>query len=575
MRHQRNIVGSDLWSGILSSFGPCRVKGPSDHSFAKAARDQACCLVEAGPVDIYVAVDDVPTEALQAPKVVFVSTEPETEGMGDAVLLPGPFRRAVDDVLLLDRYRNGAVRTVRTYERDVPSRCCGESRRAGRLAEESIRRHMAAAWQTKIGDIVLDIAGGHGFRSYLIAGLSPVASVLSLLPENRLPEALMRFGAWSPKRLRFDDASRIAAHLSRARYDCIVCRHRQIDGDLLDAVASGGRLVVLGRTTGPLPGFRRDADPWAGMEIWMRCPLAAADLPVEDRFFLSAQAGTPRSLDPAWMHENPGVAAALVTVPSRLRSHAALASLAEDVVGASPPGSKDALSALVVLGHRLLDGQSGMTEGEWLRRAGEGRARAGTDAPFIRWRVSLDFVEARIHEAAGRMQQACASYRRVSEVDATLFHPSLLTKTAEAAIRAARIEMAFGDAEGARSLLRRAVSTTRATLGSDPSQIIGEEGAFTDFYMLEAAATLQMAAYAALALNLDRRSGEEALRRFLATPPKPRMIFGGPVPPPPAGSPSRPDAVRRIAARLKRGLESLYLMRPPEVVSGFVMLPFD
>jgi hypothetical protein len=274
------------------------------------------------------------------------------------------------------------------------------------------------------------------------------------------------------------------------------------------------------------------------------------------------------------MHENPAVGIAMVTGPSRLRSPSSLTELAVDVVDATRAGSKDGISALVVLGHRLIEGSEAMSETEWLARAAEHRANAGNDVPYVRWMASLDFVEARIHETRGRMREACALYRRVAEMDAASFHPSLLTKTAEAAIRAARLEMAVGDLPATRSLLRRAVATTRLILGSDPAQVMGEEGALTDFYMLEAAATLQMSAYAAMALNLDRRSGSEALRRFLARPPAPRMIFGGPETSTVA-APAQPRLVRRIARSMRRALYALCLMRPPEVVLGFAMVPFD
>ncbi|WP_238229734.1 class I SAM-dependent methyltransferase [Methylobacterium hispanicum] len=575
MPSERISLGREHWLAVLATVGPCRLAGPPLDDFLDAARDCACIMSDGRDVDLYVAVDAIPEAALHARRIVYVSTTPITAGVGDETLLRCCFRRAVDDVETDDLYAGNTPLRIRKYERDVGrvGRCV--SRRAGRLASAAMRRHMSAARQIKFGDVVLDLAGGCGFRGLMLAATTPAASVVTLLRDRRVGEARKRFGVAGADRIAFRDLADLDASLARGRFDCILCRHRQIRPDVLDAVAPSGRLIVFGRSAAPLPGFRRDADPWPGVEVWMRCPLAAAGEPVEDRYFLSARPGTPGSLDPSRMHENPAIASALITAPSRLRCANALTALALDVAGSSGKGSKDEFSALVVLGYRLLDGMDVIVEDEWLRRAADARAHAGSDAPYLRWKTSLDFVEAGLHEARGRMRAACDLYRRVAAADATEFHPSLLTKTAEAAIRAARIEMAFGDAEGARSLLRRAVTTTRATLGSDPSQIIGEEGAFTDFYMLEAAATLQMAAYAALALNLDRRSGEEALRRFLATPPKPRMIFGGPVPPPPAGSPSRPDAARRIAARLKRGLESLYLMRPPEVVSGFVMLPFD
>lgn len=541
-----------------------------------AAHDLACIVSDEGEVDLFVAVDEIPEAALAAPRIVFVATSRRSVAVGERLLVGGMYRRSVDDVLLHDRFGGRGVCDVRKYERDIPRRVRGESRRAGRLADESIRRHMAAAAQIKLGDVVLDIAGGRGFRGYVIAGLSAASSVVSLLPAARVAEARSRFDGWASGRLQVETNRDLPRRLAEQRYDCVVCRHRQITPLLLEAVAPAGRLVVLGHLEEAVPGFRRDADPLVGMSVWVRCPLASAAVPVEDRFFLSSRQGTPKALDPAWMHENPAIGMAMVTGPSRIRSTAALADLATDVVGATVPGSKDGISALVVLGHRLVEGLEVMPEAEWLARAGDHRAQAGTDLPYVRWMASLDFVEARIHETRGRMREACAFYRRVAEMDAAAFHPSLLTKTAEASIRAARLEMAFGDVSAARLLLRKAVATTRATLGSDPAQIVGDEGAFTDFYMLEAAATLQMAAYAALALNLDQRSGSDALRRFLARPPAPRLIWGGPpdaAPHAAASSPRRFGA--RIASRLRRALYSLYLMQPPEVVTGFALVPFD
>lgn len=574
MRHQEIGPSRELWREILGSFGPCRICGPDSQAFLDAARDLACIVTLGGDVDLYAAVDRIPPAALEAPRIVFVVTRARTMADGDRLLLKGSYRRSADDVLLHDRFRGRGVLDVRRYEKDIEARVRGESRRAGRLAEESIRRHMAAAWQIKLGDVVLDIAGGRGFRGYVIAGLSPAGAVTSLVPAARVQEARERFVGQAEGRLRIESMRDFDGYFSEQRYDCIVCRHRQIGPALLDAVAPGGRLIVLGDVAMPIPGFRRDADPWAGMSVWMRCPLASARIPVEDRFFLSGRPGTPKSLDPTWMHENAAVGIAMVTGPSRLRSPSSLTDLAVDVVDATRAGSKDGIAALVVLGHRLIEGSEAMGETEWLARAAEHRANAGNDVPYVRWKASLDFVEARIHETRGRMREACALYRRVAEMDAASFHPSLLTKTAEAAIRAARLETAVGDFPAARSLLRRAVATTRTTLASDPAQIMGEEGALTDFYMLEAAATLQMSAYAAMALNLDRRSGSEALRRFLAHPPAPRMIFGGSEASTVA-APAQPRLVRRIARRMRRALYALCLMRPPEVVLGFAMVPFD
>lgn len=575
MRHQEIGPSREVWREILGSFGPCRISGPDSPAFLDAAHDLACVVTNEGEVDLYVAVDRIPPAALEAPRIVFVATMPGAAADGDRLLSKGSYRRSADDVLLHDRFHGRGVHDVRRYERDIARRVRGESRRTGRLAEESIRRHMAAAWQIKLGDVVLDIAGGRGFRGYVIAGLSPAAAVTSVVPASRVAEARSRFGGAAAGRLRFEAMRDLEGRFTNKRFDCIVCRHRQIGPGLLEAVAPGGRLIVLGEVAAPIPGFRRDADPWAGMSVWMRCPLAAARVPVEDRFFLSARPGTPKSLDPSWMHENPAVGIAMVTGPSRLRSTASLTELAVDVVDATRAGSKDGISALVVLGHRLIEGGEAMSESEWLARAAEHRAHAGTDVPYVRWMASLDFVEARIHETRGRTREACALYRRVAEMDAASFHPSLLTKTAEAAIRAARLEMAAGDLQAARALLRAAVATTRTTLASDPAQIMGEEGALTDFYMLEAAATLQMSAYAAMALNLDRRSGSEALRRFLARPPAPRMIFGGPEAAAAAAAPPPPRLVRRAARRVRRALYALCLMRPPEALLGFAMVPFD
>lgn len=571
-----NGIRRETWRDIIGSFGPCRLSGPKENEFLDAARDLACIVLDEGEVDLFVAVDEIPAAALDAPRIVFVSTRHRSMAVGDRLLAGGVYRRSVDDVLLHDRFGGRGVCDVRTYERDIEVRVRGESRRSGRLADESIRRHMAAAWQIKLGDVVLDIAGGRGFRSYVIAGLSAASEVVSLLPAVRVKEAQARFDRAAAGRMRVDGLDGLALRLAERRYDCIVCRHRQITPALLDAVAPGGRLVVLGHISQSVPGFRRDADPWAGMSVWMRCPLASGSVPVEDHYFLSSRPGTPRSLDPSWMHENPGIGVAMVTGPSRMRSPSSLSDLAMDVVDATEPGSKDGISALVVIGHRLVEGLDVMSEEEWLRRAAEHRSRAGTDAPYLRWMASLDYVEARIHETRGRMRMACALYRSVAEMDAVSFHPSLLTKTAEASIRAARLEMAFGDVEAARALLRKAVATTRATLGSDPAQIMGEDGALTDFYMLEAAATLQMAAYAALALNLDQRSGSEALRRFLARPPTPRMIWGGPGEEPArAVAPGPLRLATRIASRLRRALYAIHLMRPPEVLTHFALLPFD
>lgn len=78
-----------------------------------------------------------------------------------------------------------------------------------------------------------------------------------------------------------------------------------------------------------------------------------------------------------------------------------------------------------------------------------------------------------------------------------------------------------------------------------------------------------------MALNLDRRSGSEALRRFLARPPAPRMIFGGPEAAAAAAAPPPPRLVRRAARRVRRALYALCLMRPPEALLGFAMVPFD
>lgn len=569
-------IGRDTWREIIGSFGPCRVHGPAGMEFLDAARDLACIVEDEGEVDLFVAVDEIPKAALRAPRIVFVATRERSVAAGDDLLAGGVYRRSIHDVLLHDRFGGRAVYDVRTYERDIEVRVRGESRRSGRLADESIRRHMAAAWQIKLGDVVLDIAGGRGFRGYVIAGLSSASEVVTLLAPVRVDEARARFDRAAAGRLRVLSADGLADRLTERRYECIVCRHRQITSALLDAVAPGGRLVVLGHVERDVPGFRRDVDPWAGMSVWMRCPLASASIPVEDHYFLSGRPGTPKALDPSWMHENPGIAIAMVTEPSRMRSASSLSDLAMDVVDATRPGSKDGISALVVIGHRLVEGLDVMDESEWLERAAGHRAAAGTDAPYLRWMASLDFVEARIHETRGRMRKASSLYRSVAEMDAVSFHPSLLTKTAEAAIRAARLEMAFGDLDGARALLRKAVATTRSTLGSDPAQIMGEDGALTDFYMMEASATLQMAAYAATALNLDQRSGSEALRRYLARPPAPRTIFGGPVEAEHhAAGPVPIRLAARIASRLRRMLYSIHLMRPPEVVTQFAMLPFD
>ncbi len=202
-------------------------------------------------------------------------------------------------------------------------------------------------------------------------------------------------------------------------------------------------------------------------------------------------------------YTNPWLVAAMVELPWRLHDKPALSALAGRVQESAMPDSADYGAALAVEGYRLLEARADADRTTpWLAKASAYAAQASAANPHVaRWKISLDFLRARLLEQSGQDALAMQTYARVLNAKPDAITPTLGTKQVEAAWRLGRMAWVGGDTPSARAAWTHGVRAGAQRLGVDWTEFVGDWAAPFPSALNDASEILDGAVRCALALR--------------------------------------------------------------------------
>ncbi|CAL96211.1 methyltransferase domain-containing protein [Azoarcus olearius] len=226
----------------------------------------------------------------------------------------------------------------------------------------------------------------------------------------------------------------------------------KIPGQRLEWERCGRSLTPVSPAEAP----RTRAEWW--LIVGMKSPLQPA-LPYRERAFANVAATGHPSVRYAEAYDNPWLMHSLVNVGYRLSEPDALDRLAAEVLATANPDSNDRAAALCVAAYQLL--------GRPLAEAAEVEAtltlvaeviqREPRDAMGFRWRVSLQFVRARLLLMVGRLDDSLDAFIECAQNDVRRFGVHLATKTTEAWFLAGKLAYTLGRLEQAGTCWRSGV----------------------------------------------------------------------------------------------------------------------
>lgn len=213
-------------------------------------------------------------------------------------------------------------------------------------------------------------------------------------------------------------------------------------------------------------------DPEWWLVVAMRTPLQRTDLPFRE----------PESAHPdatSWTvtafqreYENPWLVRSLVTQGFRASSSRLLRELADSVSRTARASSPDAGAALCVEAYAVL--AAGETPAAELIARLDAYCALPDGSPHLeRWRISNEYVLARLFMAQGLVNRAEQTFASCANRDCLRFGPLLATKTVDAAFWAGWLAFQRGDHFRARTLWTRGVQIARDAVGDSWTNVIG------------------------------------------------------------------------------------------------------
>jgi len=256
-----------------------------------------------------------------------------------------------------------------------------------------------------------------------------------------------------------------------------------------------------------------DAEWW--IAVAMQDPLATSDIPyIENNFPGHVQSDAYHLTAFDRDYDNPGLAKAMVIIGMRATNPAMLELLAKRTVQSARLGSPDYGAALCVLAYRLLernDVQAGEVR-ELLARIADYQKQADDSPHAWRWRISNQYVTARLQLSLGESQTALETFVACADMDPVRFSPLLATKTVDALYHAGLIEAIGQHVAQASEYWQRAITEVRRALSGDWLNIWGNPTQPASFGLPEVAQLADLAARCGFGLlALDRWSDAPGL----------------------------------------------------------------
>jgi hypothetical protein len=201
-------------------------------------------------------------------------------------------------------------------------------------------------------------------------------------------------------------------------------------------------------------------------------------------------------------YDDPGIFRLIVAIGLRIESKAVRRSLAHQYLLGAAPSSADYGAALCVLCYDWLDEGSAAEADVLLERSRVYLSGDAVNPTAFRWKVSVAFVNALIHERLGHMEDAAQCYRQVASLDVLQFSPLLGTKTIASLLALSWQAYGNGDTAAARGHWKEVlIQAKRLANFDDWSEVIGSFHAPETFGMPELSAILDEAGRAAAALR--------------------------------------------------------------------------
>ncbi len=442
-------------------------------------------------------------------------------------------------------------------------------RGSGRRADAHLARYALACDLVRDGDRVLDIACGMGYGSRMLALTSPASVVMGVDYDARALEYAHANYATPRTTFSRDDAHTLPT-IPDASVDVIVSfetlEHLPEPTAFLARASHilrpGGRLIVsvpnqwsdhtgtdpnphhhhvysIQRLTAELQshfiieqtyrqtaggGWKLSDEPrrlelltditatapaeWIVM-VAMKSPIGAtADF--QETLF------PPQPADPAYNlynfnrdYDNPALFRSLICKGPRLADDAQLATLAQQVLATSRPGSPDHGAATCVLAYQTLAEPNAAAARLRLSEIDAFAAACDGTPHAIRWVISCQYVAAKLLLAIGERSEALARFESCAQMDAAAFSPVLGTKTVDAACWAGVIHAFEGRLDAARRCWIQGIHEAKRLSAQPWLNVTGDEQSPQPYGLLELAHVLDAASHCAGWLHSASRLDEQ------------------------------------------------------------------
>lgn len=480
----------------------------------------------------------------------------EYESLDDGRLAPISYYQRIPQAAA-ERWKVGDLLEDRGLHMDM-------LRESGCRADAHIVRYALAAQYVRAGDNVLDCACGLGYGTATLAALSPGASFLGMdldpltaeyaqanygregvrylpgdvavldgVPDRSIDiivsmETLEHVPDWEAALAAFkrvlkpdgrivtsvpdrwmdetgEDPNEYHLHVfDWAKLAGGLSQHFILEGKYLQAAPGGFKIPEAGRVL-------RQADLGGNEDSeWLLAVASGNPFECDEQMAaeyrhpaFGAAGGANRTLvDFGASYDNPYLYRTLIQMGERLTDDDKLIRVALMVAQNARADSPDRGGAIAVLGYRVLESRGAHAVPEVMDFVDDYLAASthSQDPHVQRWRLSLEFLAAKLMEMSGEQGAALDWYSRAAGRDWRVFSPLLATKVVAASFYEGRLRLFAGEEEAAKACFGRGLREALAAAASPPEQIVGDLDNPLPFGMQELAEVIDMGGQCAMAL---------------------------------------------------------------------------
>lgn len=463
----------------------------------------------------------------------------------EALLFAGGWRRhpaamQAHEFGAFDAQTTASLNLYQRLPQDAPAAITEDAlRHPGPLADARIARYAMAAHYVRTGDRVLDCRSGAGDGLAVLAASTRGGAFVGVEPELALRAYAQACHGGAGMDFVGEDPEALAGVPDHS-IDLIACLDSLETAEDPEAMLAAfkrvlkpdGRIVV-GATAPFAPAVtqamaqlfvleaRHLQLALAGRSLWK----GALDGPEQGEWTLIVAGGNPfecdEALAAAYVHpafgargaaptvadfgasyDNPYLYRSLIQMGERMSDDEKLIRMALMVAKSARADSPDRGGAIAVLGYRVLEGRGADAAPEIMALIDSylEAAVAAQDPHAQRWRLSLEFLAARLMEMTGDRDAALDWYAKAGRRDWRGFSPLLATKTIAAGFYEGRLHLFAGDEASARRCFEHGLREALAAAAWPPDQVVGDFARPLPFGMQELAEVVDMGAQCATAL---------------------------------------------------------------------------